>query len=173
MISVRVASIKEHELLATLGRRSFYEAFGQFNDPDDMQAYLDLAFHPDTIRQQLDDPNVIYFIATYQNDPVGYAKMKRNSAPKELPGTSCIQLERIYALQAYIGKKIGKELMEKCITTAIQEGNEYLWLGVWQQNEKAISFYKKGGFEIIRFKQFIISKEVNDDFVMALKLSVK
>ena len=170
MITIRSANQSEFELLSILGRRAFYEAFGGHNDPQDMQAYLDLAFSPDTIRKQLEDPDVIYFIACYQDDPVGYAKLKRNTAPPELNEKKCVQLERIYALQAYIGKKIGKALMEKCLETAREENFEYMWLGVWQENERAISFYKQWGFEVIGFKQFIIGNEVNDDFVMALKI---
>ena len=170
MISVRIAEKGDYELLATLGRRAFYEAFGEQNDPQDMQAYLDLAFNPETVQKHLEDPDVIYFIASYHNDPVAYSKLKRNTSPPELKGQQCIQLERIYALQAYIGKKLGKALMEKCIALAKHEHFEYLWLGVWQQNHTAINFYKKWGFEVIGVKQFIIGNEVNDDFVMAHKL---
>ena len=170
MIEVREAVAGDFELLADLGRRAFYEAFGKYNDEADMQVYLDLAFNSEIIRSQLQDKNVIYFIATFDTLPVGYAKLKRNSAPKELEGAPCIQLERIYALQDYIGKKIGKALMEVCIQTARNEKCKYLWLGVWQQNDTAITFYKKWGFEIIGFKQFIIGKEVNEDFVMSLEL---
>ncbi len=81
-----------------------------------------------------------------------------------------MQLERIYALQEFIGKKIGNALMLECIKTAQSESCEYLWLGVWQQNERAINFYKNRDFNIIGVKQFIIGKEVNDDFLMALHL---
>jgi ribosomal protein S18 acetylase RimI-like enzyme len=170
MISIRTGNTSDFVLLTTLGRRAFYEAFGEHNNPDDMQVYLDLAFNSETIREQLDDPEVVYFIASCQDDPVGYTKLKRNSFPPELKDMKCIQLERIYALQAYIGKKIGKHLMEQCIETGKKENFEYLWLGVWQENERAISFYKKWGFEVIGTKQFIIGKEVNDDFVMALDI---
>lgn len=170
MISVRTALPEDFELVSALGRRAFYEAFGEYNKPEDMQAYLDLSFSPETIRQQLEDPEVIFFVARYQDDPVGYAKLKCNSAPPELQGKKCIQMERIYALKAYIGKKIGKSLMEKCIETSRQEGYKYLWLGVWQQNKLAIDFYKKFNFEIIGYKKFKIGNQVTDDYVMALRI---
>ena len=170
MIAIRNASVSDFELLATLGRRAFFEAFGRYNDPGDMQSYLDSAFDPDIIRKQLEDPDVIYFIASYDGVDVGYSKLKRNSIPKELLDSKSIQLERIYALQSYLGKNVGKELMEKCLETAMSENFECLWLGVWQKNERAINFYKKWGFEVIGLKQFKIGKEISDDFVMALML---
>jgi ribosomal protein S18 acetylase RimI-like enzyme len=169
MITTRIANKKDFELLADLGRRAFQEAFGKHNDAADMQAYLDLAFHPDTIARQLADDSVSYLIALYKDEPVGYAKLKSNSVPPEWVGENCIQLERIYTLQAFIGKKIGKALMEECISIAKKLGFDSIWLSVWQENKVAIDFYKKWGFKIIGYKKFIIGKEVNDDFVMGLK----
>lgn len=170
MISTRIANADDFILLATLGRQAFYEAFGAYNNADDMQVYLNNAFNPEIIHEQLKDPDIIYLIATFLDTPVGYAKMKRGSSPKELKNSRCMQLERIYALQEFIGKKIGHALMLKCIEAAQSESCEYLWLGVWQQNERAITFYKNRDFKVIGVKQFIIGKEVNDDFVMALHL---
>lgn len=171
MITIRKVAATEFEMLAALGRRAFYEAFSEFQDPDDMQAYLDLAFHPDTIKSHLEDKGIRFFVAEWAGEPVGYVKLHLDYAPPELKGKKCIQLERIYALRDFIGKKIGKALMEKCIAETRAAEAEYLWLGVWQENHKAIRFYKNFGFEIIGLKQFIIGKEVNDDYVMALKMS--
>lgn len=171
MIQVRNAEPSDYELLATLGRRAFFEAFGAFNDPDDMQAYLDLAFDKERIREQLEDRANTFFIATINDQPAGYAKLKRGTTVPELGVERVIQLERIYALQDFLGKRIGKALMEECIKVAKGEGFEKMWLSVWQPNQRAITFYEKWGFEKIGIKQFIIGKEVNDDFVMALKLT--
>ena len=171
MIKIRTAIVKDNEMLASLGRKAFFEAFGAYSDPADMQAYLNLAFNPDTIELQLSDPEVTYVVALFNDEPVGYAKLKRNSSVPELKGLKVIQLERIYALRDFIGKKVGKTLMQECVNISIKEGFVRLWLSVWQKNEVAIRFYEKWGFETIGFKQFVIGKEVNDDFVMALKLA--
>ena len=137
---------------------------------EDMQAYLDLAFHPETIKTHLADPDITFLIAFFKGDPVGYSKLKRNSFPPELVNKRCIQLERIYALQAFVGKKIGKALMEACLKIAKEENFESIWLSVWQDNQIAIKFYKQWGFKVIGYKQFVIGKEINDDYVMALEI---
>jgi diamine N-acetyltransferase len=170
MITTRLAQPSDYQVLSDLGRKAFHEAFHQYNDPEDMQAYLDLAFHPETVAKALADQAVTYIIANWEEMPVGYAKLKRGVNPGELTGKHCIMLERIYALQAYVGKKVGKSLMEHCIRIARHENAEFLWLGVWQQNQRAIRFYENFGFKVIGTKQFVIGKEVNDDFVMALEL---
>jgi ribosomal protein S18 acetylase RimI-like enzyme len=171
VIEVKKASVSDSQLLALLGRRAFQEAFGQFNDPTDMQAYLDLSFHQDRIKSQLEDPAVIYLTAYYQGDPVGYAKLVRGSKTSQADSAKRqIQMERIYALGAYVGKKVGKTLMIESIQIAKSEGYEYMWLGVWQENKRAIDFYRAFGFEIIGVKQFVIGNEVNDDYVMGRNL---
>jgi diamine N-acetyltransferase len=169
-IEIRKASIEDTEMLAALGRRAFYEAFGEYNDPADMQAYLDLAFNAENIKAQIDDPNNTFLIAFFQKEPAGYAKLKRQSTVPELADEKVIQLERIYALRDFLDKKVGKTLMESCIHISRKEGYRKIWLSVWQENKRAISFYEKWGFKVIGFKQFIIGKEINDDFVMALEI---
>jgi len=167
---LRIAGLQDATMLAGLGRRSFFEAFGEFNQPEDMEAYLEKAFNTSIILEQLNNPACIFIVAEIDNVPVGYAKLIRNSSTPQLDNYKCIQLERIYALKDYIGKKIGKSLMEKCFSVAGQETFEKIWLGVWQQNTRAIDFYKKWNFEIIGTKQFVIGNEVNDDYVMAAGL---
>lgn len=172
MIEVKSAHVVDFGMLSDLGRRAFQEAFGQYNDPGDMQAYLDLSFDPERIKSQLEDPRIIYLAAYYQGTPVGYAKLVRDSATSYASDDlKQMQMERIYALGAYVGKKIGKALMLESLRIAKSEGYGYLWLGVWQENQRAIKFYKDFGFEIIGVKQFVIGNEVNDDYVMGLKLT--
>jgi len=172
MNKIRVAEVEDFGLLAELGRRAFFEAFGAYNDPSDMQAYLDLAFDPESIKNQLADNNITFLLAYLHDEPVGYAKILRNSKYPALEGKKAIQLERIYALQDFIGKKVGKALMVEVIKIAKTEAFNCIWLSVWQENTRAIDFYKRWGFIIIGYKQFVIGKEVNDDFVMALELNV-
>lgn len=170
MITVRNGSEVDFQLLSTLGRRAFQEAFGKYNDAGDMQAYLDLAFNSDKIKEELLNRSITYYIASYQEIPVGYAKLNIDAVYPDLPVDAQIQLERIYVLDAFTGKKVGKALMEKCIQHAVNIGKEFIWLSVWQQNKKAINFYKKWNFKIIGNKKFVLGKEVNNDFVMALQL---
>jgi ribosomal protein S18 acetylase RimI-like enzyme len=170
-VEIQIATANDTDLLASLGRRAFYEAFGQYNDPADMQAYLDLAFNPENIRSQINDSGNTFLIASLHQEPVGYAKLKRNSTVPELKSASVIHLERIYALQEFIGKKVGKSLMEACLEISRKEGYEKMWLSVWQENKTAIAFYEKWGFKVIGYKQFIIGQEVNEDFVMCMDIN--
>lgn len=63
-------------------------------------------------------------------------------------------------LKEYHGKKIGQILYAKAIKVATEISAEYVWLGVWEENQRAISFYKKNGF--IEFDKHIF-KLGNDE----------
>jgi hypothetical protein len=43
-------------------------------------------------------------------------------------------------------------------------------LGVWQENERALAFYKKFGFEIFTTRTFMLGKRQCDDFLLKLDL---
>ena len=47
---------------------------------------------------------------------------------------------------------------------------EYLWLGVWEKNEKAIRFYEKNNFKIFSSHEFKMGDEIQTDFLMKLNL---
>jgi ribosomal protein S18 acetylase RimI-like enzyme len=45
-------------------------------------------------------------------------------------------------LEKAIGKGVGKALMQECINKAKELQMKSIWLGVWEQNERAIGFYQ-------------------------------
>ena len=168
--TIRRATHADAVLLSEIGRRSFEDAFGRYNDPSDMQQYLNAAFSPDLIQKNLDDPDVVYLIASSLIGDVGYAKMVAGKETAHLTEGKQIQLERIYVLGDAVGTGAGRDLMLQCMDMAQTMQATHLWLGVWQENTRAISFYRKFGFKIIGEKQFTIGNTVNHDFVMSLNL---
>ena len=72
-----------------------------------------------------------------KEDYTGYATIKKYKA---------LELKRIYVLKEYQSKKIGAALMAYALQLADEKKYEMVWLGVWEHNYKAQSFYKKCGF---------------------------
>ncbi len=58
-----------------------------------------------------------------------------------------LEIERIYVLQEFHGQRVGQVLYEKAIELAQERGLDYIWLGVWEKNARALRFYEKNGFE--------------------------
>ena len=170
---LRFADINDSLLLSELGKICFSEAFGNDNPEDDLKMYLEKSFKEEEIKSELQNNNIIYLIACYENgEAVGYSKLNSEENPPELKHNRSIQLQRIYVRQKTKGKKLGALMMEKCIAIAENENYKFIWLTVWEENKHAIDFYFKWGFEICGHRYFKIGNKIDDDFMMKKTLSV-
>jgi len=61
-------------------------------------------------------------------------------------------------------------LYNNAIKIAKQKNAEYVWLGVWEENYRALKFYKKNGFVEFDKHIFKLGNEEQTDIMMKLKL---
>ena len=101
---------------------------------------MDEDFAVETIAGELDDEDVIYFISEIGGEMVGYAKLKRNSREDGTAGENPIELCRLYSLSEFIGKGIGRTLMQHSLDYARENNHDFMWLGVWEYNYRAQKF---------------------------------
>lgn len=59
------------------------------------------------------------------------------------------KLERLYLLKEFYSLKLGLELFNFNLELSKQNNQAGMWLFVWKENQRAVSFYKKTGFKII------------------------
>lgn len=168
-MNIRKATLEDAAALAALGAKTFYDTFRPYNSEADMQAYIGKTYTPEAVRRNLQDPAVCYFLALDGETPVGYTKLIRDAVHEQLPGRN-IELEKIYVLHAYFDRKVGLALMQDAISFAKEEGFDTLFLGVWQENTRAIAFYEKAGFEVFATRTFNLGQQVCNDFIMKLDL---
>ncbi|MDF3076228.1 MAG: paiA [Sphingobacteriaceae bacterium] len=169
MLSIRPATIQDVEILASLGRQTFHEAYADQNSEEDMQSYISKNFSGEQISQKINEPGAFFFIAEYNGVPVGYTRYGSSSI-SALDGQNAIGLERIYILNEFQGKGIGRRLVDHAIDFARAAGKEMIWLGVWEKNYNALGFYTRMGFRKVGEKTFTIGSDVQNDYVMALKV---
>lgn len=77
-----------------------------------------------------------------------------------------MEIERIYVVNDFQGKGFGNYLMDKAVSIAVERKKQYVWLGVWEKNEKAICFYKKNGFFEIGTHSFFMGDDEQTDYIM-------
>lgn len=165
-IIIKRSGIEAVTLLQQLGKTTFYETFAESNDEETIQSYLEKSFSAEKIERELSNPDSYFFIAYEQDTPVGYLKLNTGEAQTELQGDSVLEIERIYVLKDFHGKKVGQVLFEKSLDIAKQLNKEFIWLGVWEQNTKAVRFYEKNGFVAFDTHIFKMGDEEQTDILM-------
>ena len=171
MIEIKKVAINDLLQLQKIGRQTFYETFSEGNTEENMNKYLQEGFSEEKLTAELSDDNAEFFFATQDNDVIGYLKINFGKSQTELQDEKAIEIERIYVLQEYHGKDIGKMLFDKAMQISIQKNADYIWLGVWEENPRAINFYKKNGFVEFDKHIFKLGDDEQTDIMMRLKLN--
>lgn len=169
-LHIRQATVADAAVLAELGAKTFYDTFHTFQTEEDMSKYLSFTYTPEKVKANLEKPDVFYYLAEDNNTAVGYAKLLLDVPVEQMKGDRVIEMEKIYVLKDYLGKGVGKKLMQQCIVASVQEKFDWMYLGVWQHNTTAIEFYKQFGWEIFDTRKFQLGDNIEDDYVMRLKL---
>jgi diamine N-acetyltransferase len=165
-IRIRYAGEHDNTLLAEAGKRLFFNAFAADNRPGDMEAYLTAAFSPQIQATELADPSSVTLIAEIEGDFAGYARLKEGRPGVKIPGQHPLELVRIYAEQEYMGKGVGSSLMDACLEETKLRGYDSIWLGVWEQNRRAIRFYERWDFVFAGTQEFRLGDDIQTDYVM-------
>jgi diamine N-acetyltransferase len=168
-MSIRVAQRGDAQRLAEFAARVFAVTYAHANTPENMQAYLDRHFGEAQQEAELSDPELVTLLMERDADIIGFAQLRSGGvAPTE--AESPLEVARIYVDPALHGRGAGAKLLRACIHLARQRGHDALWLGVWESNSRAISFYKKMGFCVTGEQTFVLGQDVQRDHVMVLTL---
>ncbi len=165
-VTIRKATAEDIPTLQQVGRRTFYETFAPHNTEEDIQKYLDESFTWEKVKREVDNPQSQFFIAWDDETPIGYLKVNTGNAQTELQDETALEIERIYVLAEYHGKKAGQLLYEKALETALQLKKASIWLGVWEENQRAIRFYQKNGFVPFDKHIFRLGNDEQTDIMM-------
>lgn len=169
-MKIRKINIDDLETLRNLSIQTFKETFEEVNTEEDMQKYLDENLSIEKLKTELENPNSEFYFAENNDEILGYLKLNFKDAQTEKLEENHFEIERIYVLKAFLGQKIGQILFDKAIEIGREKNLEYVWLGVWEENHRAIRFYEKNGFEIFGKHDFVLGKDVQTDLLMKLKL---
>ncbi|ERJ59004.1 GNAT family N-acetyltransferase [Sphingobacterium paucimobilis] len=170
-IKIEKVGISDIELLQKIGRQTFYETFSSGNTEENMIKYLDEGFAKEKLIKELSDANSEFYFALLDDEVIGYLKLNFGQSQTELKDNKALEIERIYVLQAYHGKKVGQVLYDMVMQVAQRENVHYVWLGVWEENPRAIRFYQKNGF--VAFDRHIFRLGDDEQIDIMMKKSLK
>lgn len=156
--------------LQHIGRQTFYETFSAVNSEENMAVYLNESFATEKLIAELKNENSLFYFALLDNYVIGYLKLNFGAAQTEMKDANALEIERIYVLKDFHGKRVGQLLYNKAMQIAKEINADYIWLGVWEKNFRAMNFYQKNGFAEFDKHIFRLGDDEQTDIMMKLKL---
>ena len=172
-ISIKSVTPSEIDQLAAISRQTFSETFSAGNSEENLKKYLAEELSAEKLTAELNNPNSEFYFAELDGKIIGYLKLNFGQAQTELQDQAAVEIERIYVLKEFHGKHVGQLLYQKAIEVARQKNADYIWLGVWEENPRAINFYKKNGFAEFDKHIFRLGNDEQTDIMMKLPLKEK
>ncbi len=170
-IEIKKVNLNEIDQLQKIGRQTFQETFSESNSKENMKSYLEKGFSKEKLIAELTEKNSEFYFSSIDGEINGYLKINFGDSQTELKDSRALEIERIYVSKEFHGKNVGQLLYDKAIKIAKQKDVEYVWLGVWEENPRAIRFYKKNGFIEFDKHIFKLGDDEQTDIMMKLKLN--
>ncbi|ACT60114.1 GNAT family N-acetyltransferase [Hirschia baltica] len=169
-LSFRDALNDDAGRLTTIGRETFSETFGMLYKHEDLQSFLDENFTVEKQLKEIQDPEIEIRIAAMRTKTIAYAKLGPVKLPIEHDPETSLELHRLYVRQEGQGVGVGRILLTWAIEQARQRGAKSIYLGVWENNQRAISVYETRNFEKIGNYKFPVGNTLDNEVIMRKKL---
>lgn len=167
---IRAATLADAEKLTELAARTFYDAFADMNTAENMKAYMSKAFSVEQVTAELSDPLAKFLLAEIEGAIVGYAKLLPGKIPACVTGPNPIELVRLYVDKNCLGAGVGNDLMQASLDEARSLGHRAIYLGVWEHNHRAQSFYFRWNFRVVGSHIFQMGTDAQMDWLMEREL---
>lgn len=170
---MKIVRCDESQLLEyqRVARQSFIDAFEKVSEPESFKIYVSTTFELDILRGELQDEKIaIFFLQTEEGETAGYVKLRWDRSEEFFPTEPALELQRIYLLERFWNKGLGKILLDFSESFGKEKDFEWIWLVVWCENHGAIRFYERQGWEKFAQKNFQFGNEIHVDPVLKKKL---
>jgi diamine N-acetyltransferase len=171
-VTLRVCTSSDAETLAVIGAATLLEAFAGLLPGGSLLAHCRNHHHAAAYTSYIAKPETRAWLAEIEPGaaPVGYAMLTAPDFPEGLAQEGDLELRRIYVFSKFHGGRAGRGLMDLAIAFARERKAKRLLLAVHPDNQRALAFYRKSGFEQIGTRTFQVGASTFIDPVFALPL---
>jgi ribosomal protein S18 acetylase RimI-like enzyme len=171
-MTIRFCKVQKAQLaeLHELSISTFKKSFGAQNTVADMEMYLSEKLNAEQLSIELENPESVFYFVKKEDTTIGYLKVNTGKAQNEQRPLPSLEIERVYVIEAWQGKGIGKKLLDKGIAIAKEQKLQKVWLGVWEKNYKALKFYTNYGFTQFGSHPFMLGNDLQTDLLMKIDI---
>lgn len=165
-IETKKVTLSDIGQLQKIGIESFSETYSSVNTKENMALYLENNFAAEKLKAQIANKDSVFYFAILEEEIIGYLKINLGTAQTDIQDKNALEIERIYVLSKFHGKKVGQILYEKAMEISEEKKASYVWLGVWEKNPRAIRFYEKNSFVAFDKHIFYLGEDKQADILM-------
>lgn len=169
-IEIRKATVSDLETIQKISIQTFIETFAAVNTPENIANYIKDSLNTEQLTDELNNANSQFYLAYSDTEAVGYLKINFGDAQTESFNENALEVQRIYILQNFHGKNIGQLLLDEVKKIAQITNVDSVWLGVWEENHRALRFYTKNGFIVFDKHVFIMGNDEQTDLLMRFEI---
>lgn len=169
-IEIRKATVSDLETIQKISIQTFTETFAAVNTPENIADYIKNSLNSAQLTTELKNLNSQFYIAYSNDEVIGYLKINFGDAQTESFNENALEVQRIYVLQNFHGKNIGQLLLNEVKKIAQTTGVDYIWLGVWEENHRALRFYTKNEFVVFDKHVFMMGNDQQTDLLMRFQI---
>lgn len=175
--TIRLAEPADADALGDLAAATFPLACPPGAAPDAIAQFIQSHLSPSRFTDYLADPDRIIVLAERDGFAAGYTMLVGGDpADEDVAGAitirPTIELSKVYTLQDSHGSGLAQPLLDETMRWAVAAGARGIWLGVNQENGRALRFYQKQRFTIVGPKTFYVGPELHHDYVMERALDL-
>ena len=165
MLLLAEAAIQDFKTIREIAYKSWPNTYGSILSKEQIDYMLDLFYSEKTLLENLNEKGHPFLLVNEGEVCLGFASYEHNYLNQ-----NCTRLHKIYLLPEAQGKGAGKLLIEAVENLAKENQSVVVSLNVNKFN-KAISFYKKIGFEVVSDEEILLDHGYKmEDYKMEKKL---
>ena len=161
MMEIKIATLLDIKTIKDIAIKTWFSTYAPINSREQNEHMFETWYSTSGLKKQMKEGQEFYIV--YLNkSAIAFASLSKKS-------DSVAKLHKLYILPQFQGKRIGKALMEYIEKVSIKKGAVELVLNVNRKN-KAVEFYIKCGFHIVREEDIPFDNYWMNDFVMSKTL---
>ena len=150
MLLLTEGAIEDFKTIREIAYKSWPNTYGSILSKEQIDYMLDLFYSEKTLLKNLNEKGHRFLLVNEGEVCLGFASYEHNYLNQK-----CTRLHKIYLLPEAQGKGAGKLLIEAVENLAKENQSVVVSLNVNKFN-KAISFYKKIGFEVVSDEEILL-----------------
>ncbi|MEV6555175.1 GNAT family N-acetyltransferase [Nocardia sp. NPDC051756] len=172
-VTVDRAGLWDAEELSDVAAATFPLACPPEATADDIDIFITEALSGERFGEYLSDPAVTVLKAVAGDEIVGYAMLIEGDPADPAVAAAvglrpAVEINKMYVMPGHQGTGVSTALMYACLERAREGGFAAVWLGVNQENSRAVRFYSKHGFSTVGTKTNTVGNQRHDDYLMRL-----